>query len=66
MIRIARLLEQIARRVHQWRALHDKRSAGSPRDSDGVKGGRFMWRLVGRRDGDQFLQKSVAVACRRP
>jgi hypothetical protein len=42
-----RLLEQIARRVHQWRALHDKRSARSLRDRDGVKGGRLVWRLVG-------------------
>jgi hypothetical protein len=34
--------------------------------SDGVKGGRLVWRLVGRGDRDQFLQKSVAVPCRRP
>ena len=66
MIRIcARLLEQIARRVHQRRALHDKRPARSPRDGDGVKGGRLVWRLVGRSDRNQFLQKLVAVPCRR-
>jgi hypothetical protein len=46
--------------------LHDKRSAPSPRDSDRVKDGRLVRRLVGRGDRDQFLQKSVAVACRRP